>query len=120
MENQGMHAQPPQQPVNPMGYAKPPLPNATAVLVLGILSIVFILCYGIGLILGIIALAIMGRSITLYRENPGYYSESSYKNLHAGKVCAIIGTSLSALFIVYVVVILMIVGTAAIDILKLG
>ena len=38
---------------------KKDLPNATAVLVLGILSLVFCWCYGfVGLILGILAVAI--------------------------------------------------------------
>ena len=44
-----------------------PLPNATPVLVLGILSIVMCFCYGIlGLILGIIALVLSASSKRLY------------------------------------------------------
>ncbi|HRH38859.1 MAG TPA: hypothetical protein PK760_10965, partial [Flavobacteriales bacterium] len=48
-----------------------PVPNATTVLVLGILSIVFCWCYGfIGLILGIIAVSISGKAKKIYEANP--------------------------------------------------
>lgn len=71
-----------------------PLPNATATLVLGILSIV--VCF----ICGIIALVISNKDLALYRANPGMYSESSYNNIKAGRVCAIIGLALQAVAIV--------------------
>lgn len=74
------------------------LPNATAVLVLGILSIVTCCCYGVlGVILGIIALVLSKKDRELYAMNAGAYTESSYKNLNAGRVCAIIGLILSIL-----------------------
>lgn len=76
------------------------LPDSTAVLVLGILSIIGSFCYGIvGLILGIIAVALAGRPERLYRQNPTKYSNSSYGNLKAGRVCGIIGICISALFV---------------------
>ena len=76
------------------------IPNATAVLVLGILSIVFCWCIGIpGLAMGIIALVLASNCEKLYFENPTLYTENSYKNLNAGKICAIIGTVLSGLYI---------------------
>ncbi len=88
------------------------LPNSTAVLVLGILSIVFCWCYGvIGVILGIIALILAGKDLKLYKENPKLYSESSYKNLSAGKVTAIIGLVLSGLFLLYVIVVFALYGS---------
>lgn len=83
------------------------LPNATAVLVLGILSIVLCFCYGIvGAILGIIALVLSGKANKLYNSTPTTYTESSYKNMKAGKVCAIIGLSLSSLYILYFIIVL--------------
>lgn len=95
------------------------LPNSTAVLVLGILSIVFCWCYGIpGLAMGIIALVLSGKSAKLYTENPSAYTESSYKNLKAGKICAIIGTSLSGLMLVWVVIYILIFGAAITSILS--
>jgi len=81
------------------------LPNATAVLVLGILSIVFCICYGIvGLTLGIIALVLANKSLKLYNSAPTAYTTASYKNLSAGRVCAIIGTCLSSLYIIFAII----------------
>lgn len=108
----------PQQPqnINPQ-YNGPsgllPVPNSVGVLVLGILSIVFCFCYGIiGLILGIIALVLAGKGNTAYKENPSAYTLASYNNLKAGKICAIIGTCLSSLYIIVVIIYVVILGTA--------
>ena len=76
------------------------LPNATAVLVLGIISIVICL---VGFITGTIALVLASRDLKEYRANPHLYDESSFKNLNAGRICAIIGVSLSAIAIVFYV-----------------
>jgi hypothetical protein len=82
------------------------LPNSTAVLVLGILSIVLCFCYGIiGLILGIIALSLSSKDLQRYNLNPGQYTVSSYNNLKAGRVCAIIGTVLSSLYFIIIYII---------------
>lgn len=87
-----------------MNYTQP-LPNATAVLVLGILSIVFCICYGVvGLTLGIIALVLANKSMKLYNSSPATYTPASYKNLSAGRVCAIIGTCLSSLYIIFAII----------------
>ena len=84
------------------------LPNATVVLVLGILSIPGCCCYGVGLIFGIIALVMASSSAKLYNFNPVAYTESSYKNMNAGKICAIIGVIFSGLTILmYIVMITM-------------
>ena len=64
---------------------QPPLPNATVILVLGILSIV------ICLITGIIALIMAKKEMALYEANPGMYSAASYNNVKTGRICAIIG-----------------------------
>lgn len=83
------------------------LPNATAVLVLGILSIVLCFCYGIvGAILGIIAIVLASKASKLYKSSPSSYTESSYKNMKAGKVCAIIGLSLSGLYLLYFIIVI--------------
>lgn len=76
------------------------LPNATAVLVLGIISIIGCLFYGIpGLICGIIALALHTKDKKMFESNPVLYGDS-FKNSRAGFVCAIIGVSLSSLFLI--------------------
>jgi hypothetical protein len=73
---------------NNMNSNSSQLPNATATLVLGILSIV--VCF----ICGIIALAISGKDVALYKANPELYAEASYNNIKAGRICAIIGIAL--------------------------
>jgi len=89
------------------------LPNSTGVLVLGILSIVFCFCYGlVGMVLGIIAIVLGNKANKLYNDNPNTYSESSYKNMKAGKVCAIIGVCLSSLYLVVIIIYIAIVGAA--------
>jgi hypothetical protein len=89
------------------------VPNSTGVLVLGIISIVTCWLYGIlGLILGIVALSLSGSGKKAYTENPSLYTQASWNNLKAGRVCAIIGVSLSALFMIYVIVLIAIVGAA--------
>ncbi|MBF0693595.1 MAG: DUF4190 domain-containing protein [Flavobacterium sp.] len=78
------------------------LPNATAVLVLGILSIVTCCCYGIiGLILGIVALILAAKDLKLYQENPELFL--NYNNLKIGRILAIIGIVLSALYLLVTV-----------------
>lgn len=90
------------------------LPNATLVLVLGILSIVTCCCYGIiGIILAIIALVLSKKDKFIYESNPNSYTESSYKNLKAGRICAIIGLILSILDLLLYVGIIAIFGFAA-------
>ena len=86
----------PSSPVYPQPL--PVLPNATASLVLGIISIVSLCCCTfIDLVLGIIGLVLSINALELYKQSPGVYSEASYKNANAGKVCSIIGLSLGAL-----------------------
>ena len=89
------------------------LPNATAVLVLGIISIVTCWCYGIiGVTLGVIALILAGKAKKLYDENPDLYTKSSFGNMKAGKICAIIGLCLSAIYLIYIIIIFAFYGAA--------
>jgi ribose/xylose/arabinose/galactoside ABC-type transport system permease subunit len=92
------------------------LPSSTLVLVLGIISIVSCFCYGIpGLVCAIIALVIAKSSTRLYINNPGKYTESSFNNLNAGKICAWIGLIPSIIYIVLVTIIVIIFGWAIIS-----
>jgi hypothetical protein len=89
------------------------LPNATAVLVLGIVSIVGCMCYGlIGAICGIIALVLNSKDKKLLLADPDGYTESSVKNLNAGRICAIIGLCLSALYLAFLIIWIIIYGFA--------
>ena len=73
-----------------------PLPNATAVLVLGILSIVF--CF----ICGIVALAMASGDRRNYHQSPHLYTAGSYELLKAGRICSIIGLCIWAcIFLFY-------------------
>ena len=102
---------PQSQNVNPTVLQ--PLPNATAVLVLGILSIAVCWCYGLfGITMGIIALVLSGKAKALYNENSENYTLSSYKNMNAGRVCAIIGTTLSSIYLAIIIIYVLIVGAA--------
>ncbi|WP_299219331.1 CCC motif membrane protein [uncultured Aquimarina sp.] len=88
---------------------KQQLPNATLVLIFGIVSIVTCFCYGIiGLIFGIVALVISKQSIKLYNENPELYY--GYENLKAGRICAIVGISLSSLYLLFILAYIIFVG----------
>jgi hypothetical protein len=86
------------------------LPNATAVLVLGILSIVCS-CFFVGLILGIIGLVLGNKSKKLYKENPANWD--GYGQLNAGWIMSIIGLVLGAIYIIYYIIWIMIIGAAA-------
>lgn len=95
------------------------VPNSVGVLVLGILSIVFCWCYGVlAVILGIIAIVLASQGEKLYKANPQAYTLSSYNNLKGGRICAIIGISLGALYLIFVIVMLIIQGTAAFNLFK--
>ncbi len=81
------------------------LPNSTGVLVLGILSIVFCFCYGVfGIVFGIIALVMAKKATSLYINTPEVFTEGSYKNMKAGKICAIVGLCLSSFYLIIVLI----------------
>jgi len=119
----------PQEPISePVKSTPPPfnsgfnygiqqsLPNATAVLILGILSIVTCCCYGvIGVILGVVALILSKRDRALYAANMSFYTEGSFKNLNAGRVCAIIGLILNILVLLSMIIAIAILGWATVS-----
>ncbi len=86
---------------------KPVLPNASATLVLGILSIV-LGCGIIGLVLGIIGLVISKEGKELYAKEPDKYS--GYGSLNAGRILSIIGIVLGGLSLIYVIVVISVGG----------
>ena len=84
----------------PVAAQEQSLPNATATLVLGILSIV--MC-GIGLVMGIIAMVLHKKDKALYESNPAVYDQS-FKTARAGYICGLIGTILSACIVVFYII----------------
>ncbi|MEG1037782.1 MAG: hypothetical protein RSE22_05440 [Mucinivorans sp.] len=87
---------------------KPMLPNAVSTLVLGICSIVFTFFF-VGLVLAIIGLAISGSGMRIYRDNPTVWT--GYSMLSAGRVLCIIGTVISSLYALFVLIAVLFVGT---------
>jgi hypothetical protein len=106
------------QPVSPMStYSIPvPLPNSSATLVLGICSVVFS-CFFVGLITGIIGLALGSKARTIYRTNPSAYT--GYGMMNAGFICSIIGTIISGIYVVYAIIWMMVLGNAVSSIYNL-
>jgi hypothetical protein len=95
------------------------LPNATTVLVLGIISIVGAFCYGIvGLICGIIGLVLANKDRKLYRDSAELYSQASYGTSNAGRICSIIGLIISTLIIILVIIVLAFFGLASTQFFK--
>jgi hypothetical protein len=77
---------------------KQKLPNSTAILVLGILSILTCCCWGIiGLSLGIVALILAKKDLILYYEKPEQYE--GIANINTGRILAIIGIVLSSIYL---------------------
>jgi ABC-type phosphate transport system permease subunit len=86
------------------------LPNSTTVLVLGICSIVFG-CFFVGLILGILGIVLSSKGRKMYKDNPELYE--GYGALNAGFILSIIGTALSALYTLYWIIWVLILGSAS-------
>lgn len=87
------------------------LPNEAPVLVLGILSICFCAAWGIpGLVMGIVSLVLYKKDRQVYETDPDAY-EQSFKNSNAGKICAIIGVSLSAITFLFILLYFLLIGT---------
>lgn len=85
------------------------LPNSTAVIILGVISIIGCCCYGIlGIICGVIALILAKKDTELYKQNPGLYKD--YKNISTGRILAIIGIVLSVIYLIYTIWIFTVIG----------
>lgn len=81
---------------------KTQLPNATLILVFGIISIVLCWCYGIiGIPLSIIALVLAGKATKTYAADPEAYT--GYSNVKTGRILSIIGLILNIIFLGYII-----------------
>ena len=87
--------------------ARQNLPNSTLILGLGILSIVFSFWYFsvLGVILSILTLVLANRDLRLYYSNTSQYTLSSFNNVKAGRVCAMIGLLVALIFFVFMILI---------------
>ena len=92
-----------------MELNKQELPNASLILVFGILSIVGCCCYGVvGVIFGIITLVMANKAIEIYNADPEMYI--GYQNVKIGRILAIIGLVLSGLFLLTLIAMLLFFG----------
>ncbi|TGD59429.1 CCC motif membrane protein [Flavobacterium humi] len=90
------------------------LPNATVVLVMGIVSILSCCCYGIiSVLLGVVGLYLAKKDTQLYNENPNWYS--NYNNIKTGKILCIIGIVLGAIYLIFMLFIIAAVGMDALQ-----
>jgi Trk-type K+ transport system membrane component len=107
------------QNFNTAGNQPANLPNATASLVLGIISIVLAFCYGIGgVICGIIGLVLANKDRKLYEANPESYSAQSRSNAKAGRICSLIGLILGALFFVIMIIYFIVFGAVFMEVFR--
>ncbi|MCL6265315.1 CCC motif membrane protein [Flagellimonas myxillae] len=77
-----------------------PLPGASTVLTMGIISIVgtFFCCGPFGAIFSIIALTKAKSATQLHQQNPGAYTD--FSNVKTGKVLAYIGLGLALIYLI--------------------
>lgn len=93
-----------------------PLPNATLTLVLGILSLMGICCYGvIGLAMSIITLVLAHNESKTYKRNPELYTPSSLTQVTIGRVLALIGLAFSLLFLGFIIFLILAVGVSGLQ-----
>ncbi|MBL0144495.1 MAG: DUF4190 domain-containing protein [Chitinophagaceae bacterium] len=90
------------------------LPNATASLVLGIISIVTSICYVsalIGVICGVIGLVLGNKDRAMYQSSPDFYTSTSHSQSNAGRTCSIIGLVLAGLWLLFLIAMFIFVGS---------
>ena len=90
-------------------------PYAVASLVLGICSIVFG-CFFVGIICGIVGLVLANKGLSVCGVDAACNGQGMLK---AGKITSIIGIVLGAIYILYYIVAVLIIGTAGFSILEL-
>lgn len=77
-------------------------------MILGIASILSCCFYGIGLILAIVALVLAKKDTALYSQNPDGYS--NYGQIKTGKILAIIGLVINAIYLLFAIWLIAMVG----------
>ena len=93
---------------------KQQLPQATTSLILGILSIVTCICYGIiGLPLGIVAYILGRKALRNYSENPEAYRLEG--NAAAGQILGAIGIVINVIYLILVIYVLSLIGWDALQ-----
>ena len=63
-------------------------------------------------------LAEANRSIEAYERNPKAYTQGSFKNVNAGRICGIIGIVLNAAIIMFGIIMLIVMGAGLTEFLQ--
>lgn len=80
---------------DPVSNAQP-LPNATLILTLGIISLISLFCYmPVSFLLAIVTLILSYTESKNYNSNPNLYTSHSYTNLKTGRICALVAMALA-------------------------
>ena len=96
---------------------KQKLPNSTLILIFGIISIIGCCCGGIvGLIFGIVALYLSKQAKEEYIANPQLYT--GYGNVKTGRILAIIGVVLSAIYLIINIIFIAIYGWDGLEVMS--
>lgn len=99
-------------PDEPQTTFQQELPNASVVLILGIIALIISFFNSlVGLVTGIVSLVMARNTEKLYNQTPRLYTLSSLSNMRSGKTCAIIGIVLAILKIILIGIILALLGT---------
>lgn len=77
------------------------LPNDVLIIILGVLSIIVCCFWGVGIIIGLIAVYLASNATKMYKENPDGYD--NYSNIKVGRILAIIGIVLSFLYLLLLI-----------------
>lgn len=91
------------------------IPNSSGILAMGIISLVCFCCLPAGIVgitLGILAIVFGNKALKLYDIAPEKYTDKSFKNVKAGRVCGIIGLSIGGLSLVGILIYLSVIGWA--------
>ncbi len=106
-QNKNSFSQTPSGSINRgnLGQGQKEVPNAQAIFIIGIVSIALSLCYGIGLVAGIVGLVLAKNGKEDYEKEPELYTKESVKQMTTGKTLSMIGVGVSALIILVLVII---------------
>ncbi len=63
-----------------------------------------------GVVLGILAVTMSSKATRLYEADPKAYTENSFKNVNAGKICGIIGLCVNGLMILVGIIYFLVIG----------
>ena len=110
METKNSQSEQAHQPEAPTTFQHE-IPNASAVLILGIIALIISFFNSlVGIVAGIVSLVMARNAERLYSDTPRLYTMSSYSNIRSGRTCAIIGIVIAILKIILIGIILGLLG----------